>query len=44
MRESKINQENFSKRPVLLFVKVIDENILDFLHFKQALLYFEDHA
>lgn len=44
MRKSKVNQEDFSKRPILLFVEVIDENILNFLHFEQTLLDFEDHA
>lgn len=44
MRENEVYQKHFCERPVLFLVEIVDENILYFLHFIQALPDFQNHT
>lgn len=44
MCEYKVNKEHFCERPILFLIKIVDENILYFLHFIKTLPNFQNHA
>lgn len=43
MCKAKVNNNNFSQRPVLLLIKIIDKKIFYFLNFFEAFLNFKDY-
>lgn len=44
MSKPKVNKENFNQSPILFFVEVGNEEVLNFLHLHEAFAHFEDHT